>query len=77
MATLVYNGQACTLSRKVREYLAKRGSGFGVEDIANRFCTGQNTIRKELYRLKVVGVVEHDGRRPRTWKLRDEEPKAA
>ena len=77
MATLVFNSQVSGLSSKVLQYLAKRSSGFCVEDIANRYCTGQNTIRKELHRLKVKALVEHDGRRPRTWKLRDEEPKAA
>lgn len=77
MATLTFNSQVSVQSAKVLTFLAKRPSGFCVEDIANRVCTRQNAVRAALHRLRVRGLVEHDGCRPRTWKLRDEEPKAA
>lgn len=72
MASLII-AQGTTLSAKVANYLAKRSSG--TEDIANRFCTTRATIRHALMDLKRSGLAEHDGRRPRTWKLK--EPEAA
>lgn len=79
MATLIFNSQVSVLSSKVLNVLGKRRSGSGVEDIANRCCTTRDSTRKILSRLKAKALVEHDGRKPRTWKLREgeEEPKAA
>lgn len=66
MATLI-TARDTRLSARVANFLAKRSSG--TEDIAYRCCTTRATIRVELMRLKLKGLVEHDGRRPRTWKL--------
>lgn len=70
MATLITAGDT-RLSAKVAKFLSKRSSG--VEDIANRCCKPQNTTRVILSRMKAQGMVEHDGRRPRTWKLKEQE----
>jgi DNA-binding IclR family transcriptional regulator len=75
MATLTFNSQVSVLSSKVLTYLSKRSSG--VEDIAHRCCTSRDSIRVILSRLRAQNLVEHDGRRPRTWELRDEESRAA
>jgi predicted transcriptional regulator len=71
VARLIYNGDLTVLSSKVVKTLANRSCG--TEDIASRCCTTRDTIRKELHRLRVKALVEHDGRRPRTWKLKETE----
>jgi predicted transcriptional regulator len=73
VAKLFYNSDLTILSEKVVKTLANRSCG--TEDIAYRCCTNRDSIRARLAQLKAKGVVEHDGRRPRTWKLK--EPEAA
>lgn len=73
MAKLIINSELTVLSSKIVTQLAKRS--YGVEDIARRCCTTKDSIRKMLSRLKAKDLVENDGRKPRTWKLK--EPEAA
>lgn len=75
MAALIYNGDLTVLSSKVVKHLARTSSG--TEDIANRCCTTRGSIRMILVRLKRKQLVEHDGRRPRTWALKGQLPKPA
>ena len=70
---VLHVSEGTLLSSKVVRFLRRRSSG--VEDIASRCCTSKDSIRDQLSKLKRQGLVEHDGRRPRTWKLR--EPEAA
>lgn len=67
MATLIINGDLTVLPPKVVKALAARS--LGVEDIANRCRATKDAIRSTLSDLKAQKVVDHDGRRPRTWRL--------
>lgn len=71
MAVLTYNGDLTVLSSKVVKTLANRSCG--TEDIASRCCTTRDSIRMILHRLRKRQLVEHDGCRPRTWKLKEQE----
>ncbi len=71
MANLIINGDLTVLSSKVVRTLENRSCG--TEDIASRCCTTRDSIRQILHRLKKRGLLEHDGCRPRTWKLKQTE----
>jgi len=74
MATLIVNGaQLPRLSRRIVEKL-QRGS-LGYEALMGWTGSSHQSVAKALHTLRVKGLVEHDGRRPRTWKLK--EPEAA
>lgn len=71
MARLIINADLTILSSKVVTTLANRSCG--TEDIASRCCTSRDSIRMILHRLRKRELIEHDGRRPRTWKLKEQE----
>lgn len=72
MATLIVNGSDLPkLSRRIVERL-QRGT-LGYEALMGWTGSSHQSVAKELHRLKTKGLVEHDGRRPRTWKLKEQE----
>lgn len=72
MPTLIVNTDNLTgLSAKLVKMLERRG--FGVEDMSHRTTSAPNIVRARLSTLKAQGIVTHDGRWPRTWKLKQEE----
>jgi DNA-binding IclR family transcriptional regulator len=73
VSRLIINADLTVLSSKVVKTLQNRSCG--TEDIAYRCATNRDSIRDQLSKLRRKGLVEHDGRRPRTWKLK--EPEAA
>lgn len=74
MATLIVNTENLPrLSRKIVQRLEKGTLGY--EALCGWTGSSHQSVAKELHRLKVKGLVENDGRRPRTWKLK--EPEAA
>jgi hypothetical protein len=61
------------LSKRIVEKL-QRGT-LGYEALMGWTGSSHQSVACQLHRLKKLGLVEHDGRRPRTWKLK--EPEAA
>lgn len=74
MASLIVNGRELPrLSKRIVEKL-QRGT-LGYEALMGWTGSSHQSVACQLARLKRLGLVEHDGRRPRTWKLK--EPQAA
>lgn len=72
MAILIVNGaELPALSRRIVEKL-QRGT-LGYEALIGWTGSTHQSVAKEMHKLKVKGLVEHDGRRPRTWKLKEQE----
>ena len=68
MATLIVNANDLPqLSRKIVKRL-ERGS-MGYEALIGWTGSSHQSVACQLHRLKLKGIVEHDGCRPRTWKL--------